>query len=372
MVRYGVVAKLVWDGTDEVRIPSEMGAPADNQMRGTALERLSELACRVCYDSLGRGRSSEELHKHILEVKHGSVYGHGTVTVQVQTNDSWANLSAFLNRPGVWTNVAEDGRSFRVTLNPRALLDWNYWTGFYTNVTQRRLANWAERVLMIRISELCPQILGVYKDESELFESGARECSQIVQPETDEEKWVSFFLSASRGFSHELVRHGFRTGISQRSTRYVDEDGSPWLDHPLVQEYLAATPDEDSCYAELSDLVMKTKKIARAAYKCVADELQRWLSKRGVDKFTSRKQARGAARGYLGNALVTEMVFSASVAQWKRILRQRCVGPADAEIRAVAAGALPELQASRYGDCFKNFRILPAPDGIGDVAEELV
>ena len=213
-------------------------------------------------------------------------------------------------------------------------------------------------------------ILGVYKDESDLFQRGVQEISSVVQPESDEEKWISLFLSASRGFSHEMVRHGFRTGISQRSTRYVDEDGSPWLDHPLVQEYLAAAPDEDSSYAELSDLVTRTKRIAKATYKCVADELQRWLIKRGIDKFTSRKQARGAARGYLGNALVTELVFSASVAQWKRILRQRCVGPADAEIRNVAAEAMPELQRSRYGESFKNFRLVPSEDGIGESAVE--
>lgn len=62
-----IIAKLVYDG-GEVLIPEEMDKPSDGQMIGTQYEQLSELACRVCYDSLGRGRSSQDLHKHILEV----------------------------------------------------------------------------------------------------------------------------------------------------------------------------------------------------------------------------------------------------------------------------------------------------------------
>lgn len=376
MSKYGVVAKLVWDGTDEVKIPSEMGKPAITQMQGTALERLAELSGRVCYDSLGKGRSSEDFHKHILEVKHGSVYGHGAVTVKIQSDENCSQLSAFLNRPGVWVALAGDARSYRVTLNPRALLDWDYWTRFYTNVQQRRLADLVKRILMIQVAELCPNILGVYKDDSPLYEKGAREMSAVVPPESDEEKWISLFLSGSRGFSHEMVRHGFRTGISQRSTRYVDEDGSPWLDHPLVQEFWESTElipeDPDNrLRSAIKALTDDTKRIARETYAKTCETLQKWLLFRGVDKFTARKQARGAARGYLGNALVTELVFSASVAQWKRILRQRATGGADAEIRAVAAGAIGELQASRYGDCFKAFRLIASSDGIGDVAEEL-
>ncbi len=368
MPKYGVVAKLVWDGTDAVRIPSDMGVPASNQMKGTAIERLSEVAGRTCYDSLGKGRSSEEYHKHILEVKHLSVYGHGAVTVQIQS-DNIVSLMAFLNRPGVWVDVADDGRSYRVTVNPRALLDWKYWTSFYTNITQRRLAHWAQRVLMIRVAELCPMILGVYKDESELFERGARECSEIVEPESDEEKWISLFLAGSRGFSHEMVRHGFRSGISQRSTRFVDENESPWLDHPVIQEYLAESGQDQS--NTWDSRIRSFKLISQELYKDLVSLLQPWLVGRGVDKFSARKQARGAARGYLGNALVTELVFSASVAQWKRILRQRCVGPADAEIRAVAVAALPELQGSRYGNCFKNFSLVSSEDGIGQSAVEV-
>jgi hypothetical protein len=55
----GVIkAALVWDGGSNVVIPQEMGVPRADQMQGTTMERLAELAGRVCYDSLGSGRPS--------------------------------------------------------------------------------------------------------------------------------------------------------------------------------------------------------------------------------------------------------------------------------------------------------------------------
>ena len=360
MTNAGLIAKLVWDGTDEVRIPSELGMPAPNQMQGTAFERLSELSGRACYDSLGRGRSSEEYHGHIKEVRHTSVYGHAAATIEFKVEDLDL-LPAYLNRPGVWVNVGSDGKSHRVTLNPRALIDWDYWTGLYTNQTQKTMALLVESHLLYHFGKLCPMIVkGEDIPQSEV--DRLHGISRVVEPETDEEKWVSLFLASSRGFSHEQVRHGFRTGISQRSTRYVDEHESPWVTHPLIQKYL----DERSAAGEMMETATgKLVSDSRIVYQFWVETLQPWLVKRGVDKASARKQARGAARGYLGNALLTELIFSASVEQWKRILRQRLSDGADAEIRGVIEAALPALRSSRYADSFKNFKLVKAKDGIG-------
>jgi thymidylate synthase (FAD) len=91
---------------------------------------------------------------------------------------------------------------------------------------------------------------------------------------------------------------------------------------------------------------------------------------KGTDKLTARKQARGAARGYLGNALYTELVFSASVAQWKRMLRLRCSDGADGEIRAVFVEVLKELKQCQYAQAFEAFDLVLASDGVGHVASE--
>lgn len=366
--KYGMISRLVWDGGDEVRIPEELGAPAPNQMLGTAAERLSEVGGRTCYDSLGRGRSSEDYHKHILDVGHGSVYEHFSATVQILGESDM--LWSLINRPGIWVEGSY-GR-LRITFNPRAILEWNSWTKRLSSLASRqdfvgqagsvgdRLAVFAERLFpqILPPRERPLQILSGYKDD----------C--IVEPRTEQEKWISMFLCGSRGWSHEQVRHKFRTAVSQRSTRFVNEAESLWIDHPLVQEYLGDQAQIPADLEEMKRIVNAIKKNSRETYAYVVDRLEPWLIGRGVEKLTARKQARGAARGYLGNALWTEMIFSASVAEWKWMMSLRCSAPADAEIRGIFCEALPELRRSRYGDDFKNLELVPAPDGLGQMAVE--
>lgn len=362
--KYGMISRLVWDGGDEVRIPEELGKPAPGQMIGTAAERLSEVGGRTCYDSLGRGRSSEDYHKHILDVGHGSVYEHFAMTVQLYHCNA-AVLWALINRPGIW--VEADFGKIRVTFNPRSILDWNSWTKKITYLTDSpdlvgkagsigdRLAVFAERFF--------PQI--VPPQDRAAWALDRYQEDRVVEPRSEQEKWISMFMCGSRAWSHEQVRHKFRTAVSQRSTRFVNEAESPWIEHPLEQEYALQTGDQD--LRLIGDVVINT---ARKYYSKAVSTLEAWLVSRGADKLTARKQARGAARGKLGNALWTEMIFSASVAEWKWMMQLRCSGPADAEIRGIFCEALPELRSSRYGDDFKNLVLVPAPDGLGQMAVE--
>lgn len=371
MGRYGVTSKLVWDGGTNISLPSEMGVPRADQLQGMVREKLSELAGRVCYDSVGTGRSSPDYHKHIKDVGHLSVYEHAHMTVHI---DQPLEAMIFLNRPGLWVeNRFEDG--FRVTFNPRNILDWDMWSdqiGIDDFIHQHseltvglKLAFHAGRSYPMMVP---PPAINPGVDEKYL------KMSRVVEPETDEEKWVSMFMVGSRGFSHELVRHGDRTGISQRSTRFVQESESEWIDHPLVQEYL--DPDKgyipEGLARTVRESITSLKSTAKLLYQSLVTDLEKWLLSRGVDKQTARKQARGAARGYLGNALTTELIFSASVGQWKRMLRMRACPPADAEIRAVFVQALADLKTSRYAADFAKFSVAPAPDGLGEIAVEEV
>jgi len=365
MGKYGVTSKIVWDGGTVIAIPEEMGKPRADQLQGKVREQLSELAGRVCYDSVGTGRTSPEYHKHVKEVGHLSVYEHAHLTVAIDRPLDLLQALVFLNRPGLWVeNCFEDG--YRVTFNPRNILDWDTWS------EQNRVDDFVNEessskiglMLARRAHEAYPMMVPAPRE----LVDGAR----VVEPRSEEEKWVSMFMVGSRGFSHELVRHGDRTGISQRSTRFVQESESEWIDHPLVQEYdkhLAKTRSVSDA-AKWIERVWSVKDLARKIYVEVVETLQPWLMEKGVDKLTARKQARGAARGYLGNALSTELVFSASVGQWKRMLRLRAVGPADAEIRAVFVQALAELKKSRYGADFERFHLEPSPDGLGEVCVE--
>lgn len=321
-----------------------------------------------CYDSLGRGRSSDDYHKHILEVGHGSVYEHFAMTVELHGDSTM--LWALINRPGIW--VEADYGKMRVTFNPRAILDWNSWTkklAYLNDVPDLvgkpgsvgdRLACFAEPAF--------PKILPRRDRPLSVLQYYGKD--RLVEPLSEQEKWISMFLCGSRGWSHEQVRHKFRTAVSQRSTRFVNEAESPWVDHPLVQEYLGDKTQVISDTGEMLRVVESIKKHSRETYAYVVERLEPWLTARGVEKLTARKQARGAARGYLGNALWTEMIFSASVAEWKWMMQLRCSSHADAEIRGIFCEALPELRSSRYADDFKNIELVPAPDGLGQMAVE--
>lgn len=386
-----ISASLVWDGGDEVRIPKKMAAPRGDQMQGTAAERLSELSGRTCYDSLGKGRPSftsevvtgadphtgeqilqevQGYHDHILEVGHGSVLEHFNFTVEITPSDEppgkWPQpyhlAFQMLNRPGcfTWMPIAE---VLRITINLRSVLEFDNFTHEFGGNSARNLG----AMLRTAAHQLAPNIIkttGEFIDECKTCEA------RIVDPVNDNEKWVSLFVSGSRGFSHELVRHGDFTGISQRSTRFVDEGESPWVVHPLEEAYLESGIYGGNDYVVLTEGQNTVKYHSRKQYSEVVAHLESWLTARGIDKTSARKQARGAARGYLGNALYTELIFSASIAQWKRIMRQRASRFADAEIREMAVKAFGALKNSRYGDSFAGWSVTPSPDGIGFVVNE--
>src|SRR5690606_20834903 len=141
-----------------------------------------------------------------------------------------------------------------------------------------------------------------------------------------------------------------------------------WVEHPLLVAYRADNPSHSLFHEQH----VGREDLARHSRECYRREvaaLEGWLIRRGVDTGTARKQARGASRGDLGNALQTEMIFSASVAQWRRMIRQRSSIHADAEIRVIYEQVIRELKRSRYAESFADIGLVPSLDGIGQVAE---
>ena len=84
----------------------------------------------------------------------------------------------------------------------------------------------------------------------------------------------------------------------------------------------------------------------------------------GIDKFTARKQSRGAARGILGNALATEMLYTTSLKNWQHIIKMRASEAADAEIRVVF-NEVYELLSNRWPEMFVGWSTSPCKDGMG-------
>jgi thymidylate synthase ThyX len=115
--------------------------------------------------------------------------------------------------------------------------------------------------------------------------------------------------------------------------------------------------------------MLKSEAGDKLTYDYLVNCLQGYLKNKGVEGTQARKQARGAARGFLGLALHTEMVFTAPVSAWQWMLSQRGTKLADAEIRVMYTtgdkSVLNCLKSSRYGHYFENYKIEDCPDGIG-------
>lgn len=375
----GIGSELIWDGTDELIIPERMGKPREGQMVGTIGEQLTELSGRICYDSLGskRSRDSADYIQHILDVGHTSIAEHFHKTILIEANEaSFIDMLGFVmfNRPWVWVTPITP-KSARLTFNCRFAMEFGRWTRVLSGMMPQYPVAEATHLGTIIADSFSPLIPRMLLSPHPAALSQARDQLgvanvSVVEPETDAEKWITIYTYGSRGFSHELVRHGDFTGMSQRSTRYCNESKSPWALHPLMQMYFQEASDVDAMIAreETFGLIDQARTLYKAWVKRLIPFVQAKIDPNDpYAKTTARKQARGAARGLLGNALETELVFSASVMQWKHIFRMRAAAAADAEIRYAACKALEACKSSRYGDSFSDMALENASDGTGQM-----
>lgn len=368
-------AHLVWDGGNEIQVPLRCGKPRGDQLLGSVGDQLSEISGRICYDSLGSGRGSYDYHKHIFEVGHHSINEHYNITIGMKLKDLDRGLFDLFNRPGVFIQNIDSlqcslqypmcilsyaDSEIRITYNPRVVIDWLKMT------TSSMLSPFNTKVyksMQYWIQKTCP-IIFASSDLQKIPDSD--NFAELLTPHFEEEKWVSLYIVCSRGISHELVRHGDFTAFSQRSTRYVDESQSDYVEHPLYRHILdshAVDINNNTLSGHMKLNILDSKQL----YKRVVEEGIKYLINKGVSKFSARKQARGAARQFLGNGLKTELIMSASVAQWKRILQLRLHEAAEAEIRELSHKMLETLRKSRYGKTFDIFKEVDSPDGIGKV-----
>lgn len=323
---------------DPVNLPRGY-VPTLKQLQSTPLDNLCEYAGRICYDSLGaeKSRSTVDYFVHIHEVKHTSILEHAVLTFEMTfAKDHYAidYLLELNNRPGIrveYGYVLNSGYVLTVTLNARAALE------LPKNCAALRHAFHKFAPLSV------PDI-----DAS--FEASLGIEFNCVPPESSHEKYYSFHIEGvSRNLTHELVRHRYEAGISQRSTRYVDESDSAIAWHPLL---------------EGEDIPAEFVTLCRDMYKHYQAKLEQKLIDRGVDKFTARKQSRGAARGFLPSALSTACVFTASLYEWRHILLSRANDAADAEIRLLSYEVYKQLLP--YGGV-SDMKVSPAKDGVGYV-----
>lgn len=310
------IVKLVWDSAkpDAVHVPFEMGNPRHDQLQGSPRDMLAELCGRVCYDSLGKGRGSEEYHRNVQDQNHLSIYEHCVFTVQF--DPARIAFPVWFNRPSLYVDTV----NYRATLNLRHVMEWDQASQHNGYAMSCEMVG---NLLRACAAHLAPLSMG-YATSPPGYLAPLRLVEQV---RGDHERWVSLYIGGvSRNLSHELVRHGDWTAISQRSTRYCDEDATPIVWHPTIADLINPLHASDVGLGGFIDAVTKD---ARRAYARILKAAET----AGHD----RKTARGAARGVLPSALGTELIMSASVAQWRHICKLRGAGAADAEIRGLAA-----------------------------------
>ncbi len=400
--QYGVT--FVYDGSEEPIIPGSMGEPRrdhkkkGDQAIGSHNEIVTELAGRACYDSLGKGRSSEEYHEHIREVNHNSVWGHSYHHFEVYGDLAYVLAGCLINEPGIvlTDNMAKNDKIF-MTINVRALVyqasklrylekhDRVPTSAVMVIETLLHMAAQVDPQLLewvplkwgdITRSEVVAKRLDLNAVEAVCHAAHVRlggtwTLEQVMQdPERKEflaHGYTVWYLEGfSRGWSHEHVRHTKEIGISQRSTRYVDESESDWAWHPLIHQFVN-DPDADAFERDnLVDGLETAEQSCRIVYDENVFVLQKYVQQKqpGIDRTSARKQARGAMRGALGNALPTSMMWSVSLSELLfHYMPQRHSRYADAEIRVFANMLGEELQ-QRYPEVFGHLSIRESPDGL--------
>lgn len=136
----------------------------------------------------------------------------------------------------------------------------------------------------------------------------------------------------SRACSHQLVRHRIAS-YSQKSQRYVNEDGFEFITPPAIEAVTEAKEEFDS---QMQNLLNSYKKIAEI----LTDEHTKKLVQNGMDESEALKKAKKMAyedaRFVLPNACETKIVVTMNVRSLFNFFKHRCCNRAQWEIKAVA------------------------------------
>ena len=136
----------------------------------------------------------------------------------------------------------------------------------------------------------------------------------------------------SRACSHQLVRHRIAS-YSQKSQRYVNENGFEFITPPSIEDIPEAKSEYDRVIAEITESYDKL--VALLTDKHTALFIEQGLDEKAARSKAS-KLANEDARFILPNACETKIVVTMNVRSLFNFFRHRCCNRAQWEIRAVA------------------------------------
>ena len=136
----------------------------------------------------------------------------------------------------------------------------------------------------------------------------------------------------SRACTHQLVRHRIAS-YSQKSQRYVNENGFEFITPPAIDELPEAKSEYDRVISEITDSYAKIAEL-------LTEKHTKEVIAQGLDEKTARskasKLANEDARFILPNACETKIVVTMNVRSLFNFFHHRCCNRAQWEIRAVA------------------------------------
>lgn len=136
----------------------------------------------------------------------------------------------------------------------------------------------------------------------------------------------------SRACSHQLVRHRIAS-YSQKSQRYVNENGFEFITPPAVSEIPEARDEYDRIIGEITAGYEKIADILTEKHK--ADFMKNGLDEKSAAS-KARKLANEDARFLLPNACETKIIVTMNIRSLFNFFEHRCCNRAQWEIRAVA------------------------------------
>lgn len=153
----------------------------------------------------------------------------------------------------------------------------------------------------------------------------------------------------SRACSHQLVRHRIAS-YSQKSQRYVNENGFEFITPPEIEAVPEAKSEFDKQMAALTESYNKIADI-------LTEKHTKTFIEQGLDEKTAmskaRKKANEDARFVLPNACETKIVVTMNVRSLFNFFKHRCCNRAQWEIKEVADEML-RLCYSVAPNVFKN------------------
>ena len=129
----------------------------------------------------------------------------------------------------------------------------------------------------------------------------------------------------SRACSHQLVRHRIAS-YSQKSQRYVNENGFEFITPPAIEEVPEAKEEYDRVISEITESYEKLVKL-------LTDKHIEEFTAQGLDEKSARskasKLANEDARFILPNACETKIVVTMNVRSHFNFFRHRCCNRAE-------------------------------------------